>query len=74
MTAHGALAGVFFGGLTVIIWPQFEGGIFELYSLVPGFGVSLVAIVVGSLLDSNEDQDEVYEDFDKMIRKLAVLK
>jgi sodium/proline symporter len=74
MTAHGALAGVFFGGLTVIIWPQFEGGIFELYSLVPGFGVSLVAIVVGSLLDSNEGQDEVYENFDKMIEKLAVLK
>jgi hypothetical protein len=41
---------------------------------VPGFGVSLVAIVVGSLLDSNEGQDEVYENFDKMIGKLAVLK
>ena len=36
--------------------------------------VSLVAIVIGSLLDSKAGQDEVYENFDKMIGKLAVLK
>jgi len=74
MTARGALAGVFFGGLTVIIWPQFEGGIFDLYSLVPGFGVSLVAIVVGSLLDSSDGQNAGYENFDRMTETLAVLK
>ena len=74
MTARGALAGVFFGGLTVIIWPQFEGGIFDLYSLVPGFGVSLVAIVVGSLLDRSDGQNAGYENFDRMTETLAVLK
>ena len=65
---------LFFGGLTVIIWPQFEGGIFDLYSLVPGFGVSLVAIVVGSLLDSSDGQNAGYENFDRMTETLAVLK
>lgn len=44
MTRNGAIAGVVVGGLTVILWPQFEGGIFDLYELVPGFAFSLIAI------------------------------
>ncbi|HET9679067.1 MAG TPA: sodium/proline symporter PutP [Gammaproteobacteria bacterium] len=48
MTRNGALAGVIVGGLTVIIWPQFEGGIFALYELVPGFIFSALAIVLVS--------------------------
>lgn len=44
MTRNGAIAGVVTGGLTVIIWPQLEGGIFDLYELVPGFAFSLAAI------------------------------
>ena len=74
MTARGALAGVFVGGATVIIWPQFEGGIFELYSLVPGFGVSALAVVVGSLSDSSEDQASIHKGFDKMTANLAKLR
>lgn len=74
MTARGALAGVFVGGATVIIWPQFEGGIFELYSLVPGFGVSALAVVVGSLIDSSEDQASIHKGFDKMTANLAKLR
>ena len=74
MTARGALAGVFVGGATVIIWPQFEGGIFELYSLVPGFGVSALAVVVGSLIDNSEDQASIHKGFDKMTANLAKLR
>ena len=74
MTARGALAGVFVGGATVIIWPQFEGGIFELYSLVPGFGVSALAVVVGSLIDSSKDQASIHKGFDKMTANLAKLR
>ena len=74
MTARGALAGVFVGGATVIIWPQFEGGIFELYSLVPGFGVSTLAVVVGSLIDNSEDQASIHKGFDKMTANLAKLR
>ena len=74
MTARGALAGVFVGGATVIIWPQFEGGIFELYSLVPGFGISALAVVVGSLIDNSEDQALIHKGFDKMTASLAKLR
>ena len=74
MTARGALAGVFVGGATVIIWPQFEGGIFELYSLVPGFGISALAVVVGSLIDNSEDQALIHKGFDKMTVNLAKLR
>lgn len=51
MTRNGALAGIVVGGLTVVVWKQLHGGIFELYELVPGFALSLVAIVGVSLLD-----------------------
>ena len=74
MTARGALAGVFVGGATVIIWPQFEGGIFELYSLVPGFGISALAVVVGSLIDNSEDQALIHKGFDKMTANLGKLR
>ena len=74
MTARGALAGVFVGGATVIIWPQFDGGIFELYSLVPGFGISALAVVVGSLIDNSEDQALIHKGFDKMTANLAKLR
>lgn len=74
MTARGALAGVFVGGATVIIWPQFEGGIFELYSLVPGFGISALAVVVGSLIDNSGDQALIHKGFDKMTANLAKLR
>ena len=74
MTARGALAGVFVGGATVIIWPQFEGGIFELYSLVPGFGISALAVVIGSLTDNSEDQASIHKGFDKMTASLAKLR
>ena len=50
MTATGALAGVIVGGLTVLIWKQLSGGIFELYEIVPGFVFSSAAILFFSLL------------------------
>jgi sodium/proline symporter len=50
MTRNGALAGILGGGLTVILWKQRSGGIFDLYEIVPGFAVSAVLIVAVSLL------------------------
>ncbi len=52
MTRNGALAGIVAGGLTVIVWPQLEGTLFELYELVPGFVLATAAIVVVSLVES----------------------
>ena len=50
MTSTGAIFGVVVGGLTVIIWSRLSGGIFDFYSLLPGFFLSLIAICVGSAL------------------------
>ena len=41
MTRNGAIAGIAGGGLTVLIWKQLEGGWFDLYEIIPGFGISL---------------------------------
>lgn len=48
MTGAGAIAGVLVGGLTVVIWKQLSGGIFDIYELLPGFILSLAAIVIVS--------------------------
>jgi sodium/proline symporter len=50
-TRNGALTGIVVGGTTVIVWKQLSGGLFELYEIVPGFVLSLAAIVAVSLLD-----------------------
>ena len=50
MTKNGAFAGIVAGGLTVVIWKQLNGGIFDLYEIVPGFILSLIAIIIASLL------------------------
>jgi sodium/proline symporter len=66
MSLSGALGGVVTGGLTVILWPQFEGGIFEIYSLVPGFCFSVVAILLVSSFDRSPRDSGALANFDKM--------
>jgi sodium/proline symporter len=51
MTRRGALAGVLTGGTTVVVWKQLEGGLFDLYEIVPGFLLSLFAIWIACLTD-----------------------
>lgn len=51
MTRNGAIAGIIGGGLTVLIWKQLSGGLFDLYEIVPGFIVSVLLIVIFSKLD-----------------------
>jgi sodium/proline symporter len=58
MTRNGALAGVVAGAVTVIIWANLDGGIFELYEILPGFLVGVLAIVVVSLLDPPSSDDK----------------
>lgn len=50
MNQWGALAGVIVGGLTVIIWSQLSGGLFDIYEIVPAFILSAVATVLVSLV------------------------
>jgi sodium/proline symporter len=66
MNRHGALAGVLVGGITVIVWSQISGGWFDLYELVPGFFLSVIAIFGVSLLTAKPEQKVVAE-FDEML-------
>lgn len=52
MTRNGALAGMISGSATVVIWARLNGGIFDVYEILPGFIAGLLAIVIFSLLQS----------------------
>jgi len=62
MTRNGALAGMVVGAVTVIIWNQLSGGLFDVYEILPGFIFAWIAIVVVSLM-SNEPSSEISEQF-----------
>ncbi len=59
MTARGALGGILTGGLTVVVWKQLDGGLFDLYELVPGFLLSWLAVWGLSLLDRPPGEEAV---------------
>ncbi|MFB5660392.1 sodium/proline symporter PutP [Alteribacillus sp. HJP-4] len=61
MTRWGALAGIVIGGGTVILWARLEGGLFELFEIVPGFIFGMAAIVLISLIDKKPDNDILNE-------------
>ncbi|MFO7891197.1 MAG: sodium/proline symporter PutP [bacterium] len=50
MTKMGAFAGIVSGGIVVVVWKQLQGGIFELYEIVPGFFISIIFIIFVSLM------------------------
>ena len=71
MSAAGALAGILVGGGTVIIWEAlgssgYNSGIFDLFSLVPGFTFALIAIFLVTRLGGETENPEVLEQFDRM--------
>jgi len=61
MTRNGALAGIIVGGITVLLWKQFE--LFGLYEIVPGFIFSCLAIYIVSMLDVMPSQ-EILDEFE----------
>lgn len=64
MTALAAVAGMMIGAMTVVIWSNISGGIFELYEIVPGFLFASIAIVAISVLkpEKNEPTLAQYDD------------
>lgn len=64
MTTSGAMAGLLTGGLTVLIWKQLHGGLFDVYEIVPGFALSMVAITLASLLSPPPPQP-IQDEFDR---------
>jgi sodium/proline symporter len=70
-TALGALAGIFAGGVTVILWKYFAslGGIFNLYEIVPGFFVSIACIIIVSLV-SKAPSRVITDKFEEVRKKM----
>jgi len=65
MNKQGAFAGILTGGITVLIWKQLQGGIFDMYEIVPGFIVSIIFIVAVSLF-TQPPIKEIQEEFDSV--------
>ncbi|MFP4393357.1 MAG: sodium/proline symporter PutP [Desulfohalobiaceae bacterium] len=52
LTRNGTLAGMVLGALTVIVWKNLTGGLFDLYEILPGFILCSGAAILVSLLDT----------------------
>jgi sodium/proline symporter len=64
-TRNGALAGLITGALTVIIYEQLSGGIFDAYEILPGFILASIAIIVVSKMQG-EPEESVRRQFDEI--------
>ncbi len=69
MTRNGAAAGLVVGALTVVIWKEMSGGIYDLYEIVPGFILSAIAVIVVSKLQG-QPSDETKGEFDRTVDAL----
>jgi len=56
MNRNGALAGIIIGGVTIVIWKQLTGGIFDLYEIVPGIILATLSIIIVSLMTAKPEQ------------------
>ena len=65
MNAYAAITGMLTGAFTVVFWSNLEGGIFDLYEIVPGFLFSSLAILGFSILQPEQNQ-HVLTDFDEV--------
>ena len=71
ITKNGAIAGMIVGSLTVIVYKQLEGGIFDLYELIPGFVAAWIAILVFSKIGAknSEDVEEIFNEVQERLRQ-----
>ncbi len=61
MNRYGALAGIVVGAVTVILWKQLDGGLFDLYEIVPGFILSAISIIVVSYCTMPPSEEIVFQ-------------
>jgi len=69
ITRVGAIAGMAVGSLSVIIYKNLEGGIFDMYELLPGFILAWIAILLFSRVGEGAS-DESKEIFQEVREKL----
>jgi len=69
MTRNGALAGIVIGAVTVVVWKQLSGGLFDMYEIVPGIVFATIAIVVVSKMGKQPDE-EIQAQHQRMLNNL----
>ena len=69
MTRNGALVGMIIGAVTVIVWKQLSGGIFDMYEILPGFVLCTLGIIIVSRMDK-EPSREIQEEFVRMEQRI----
>jgi sodium/proline symporter len=69
MNRNGALVGMIVGGLTIVVWKQLTGGIFDVYEIVPGIILATISVVSVSLL-TKEPEQQVIEQFNEFENNL----
>ncbi|MBU3093016.1 sodium/proline symporter PutP [Clostridium sp. CF011] len=72
MTKWGALSGMVVGGLTVIVWIV-SGLSTYMYEMVPGFILSLIAVIIVSVI-TEKPEESINKEFKKMEEILAKFK
>ncbi|WP_022942718.1 sodium/proline symporter PutP [Psychromonas hadalis] len=70
MNRNGALAGILVGGITIVVWAQLTGGLFDIYEIVPGVILATIAIVATSLFTA-EPEKMVTDQFDQYQKNLV---
>jgi len=70
MTAASAIAGMIVGAVTVVVWSNLSGGLFDLYEIVPGFALASVVIVVMSMLKPASDAQALntFEEVERLVK------
>ncbi|MBU1658051.1 sodium/proline symporter PutP [bacterium] len=71
ITKNGAIAGMVVGAVSVIVYKQLEGGIFDLYELLPGFVAAWIAILLFSKTGAQNSQDikEIFDEVQERLRE-----
>ena len=54
-TRNGVIASMISGAITVIVWKELEGGVFELYEMIPGFAFALLSGMLVSFIRPNQN-------------------
>ncbi len=64
ITKTGAIAGMLVGSITVIVYKQLQGGLFDIYELLPGFIFAWIAIILFSKVGdgASEKTKEIFDE------------
>ena len=67
MTGLAAMLGMLSGSVTVVVWANLTGGLFDLYEIVPGFIVGSI-VILGVSKASPQTSTCVLAQFDESMR------